>query len=67
MIRPTDASRQPPSKKLKPTVDLDAPGVANYEDVWTAQTGMSEKSLTTAESLFGDDRQWFVRPSYLKL
>jgi hypothetical protein len=66
MSTPTAASRQPPPKKLRATVDLDAPGIANYEDVWTAP-GISEKSLTTAESLFGDDRQWFVRPSYVKL
>ena len=57
---------QPPPKKLRATVDLDAPGIANYEDVWTAP-GMSAQSLTTAESLFGDDRQWFVRPSYVQL
>ena len=44
--------------KLRSTADPDAPGVANYEDVW--------KNLKTAESLFGGERQWFVRPSYIK-
>lgn len=30
-------------------------------------TGHFREKPTTAESLFGDDRQWFVRPSYVKL
>jgi hypothetical protein len=57
---------QPPQKKLRATRDLDAPGVKNYEDVWTAPD-ISEESLKTPGTLFGCERSWFVRPSYVKL
>mmetsp|Transcript_7784 Transcript_7784/g.21705 ORF Transcript_7784/g.21705 Transcript_7784/m.21705 type:complete len:520 (-) Transcript_7784:38-1597(-) len=67
MSTTTTASGQPPPKRLRrATADLDAPGIVNYEDVWTAP-GISEKSLTTTKSLFGDEWQWFVRPCYVKL
>jgi hypothetical protein len=63
----TSTSPPPPKKrKLRATLDLDAPGIANYEDVWTS-SDISEESLKIPGTLFGCRRSWFVRESYVKL
>ena len=56
----------PPPKKLRATLDLDAPGPKNYEDIWTSP-GMSEENLKIPGTLFGSQRSWFVRESYVSL
>ena len=67
MSTDTLPSSEPAPKKLKSTVDLHAPDIKCYEDVWTASPEISEINLKTPGTLFGCQRSWFVRPSYVKL
>ena len=57
---------EPQQKKVRPTVDLDAPGPKNFEDVWNSPPG-SEAELLKPEAIFGSGRSWFVRESYVHL
>eukprot|EP00978_Attheya_sp_CCMP212_P021811 scaffold64131_cov46-Attheya_sp.AAC.1 len=59
-------STPPPPKKLRATLDLIAPGPKNYEDIWTS-SDMSEENLKIPGTLFGSQRSWFVRESYVSL
>ena len=56
----------PPLKKLKSTLNLDAPGLRNYEDIWTPSE-LSEEDLKSPGALFGSQRSWFVREAYVSL
>lgn len=57
---------EPQQKKVRPTADLDAPGPKNFEDVWNSPPA-SEAELLKHGALFGSDRSWFVRESYVRL
>ena len=47
-------------------MDLENPTPSNYEDIWT-DPDLTQDTLKTASSLFGSNRQWFVRESYISL
>eukprot|EP00978_Attheya_sp_CCMP212_P040821 scaffold226674_cov27-Attheya_sp.AAC.1 len=57
---------QPPRKKVRSTADLENPTLHNFKRVWV-EGPFPEDSLSTAGSLFGVDRSWFVRESYVRL
>ena len=59
-------SNPPPPKQVKATLDLLAPGPRNYEDIWTSSC-TSEENLKIPGTLFGSQRSWFVRESYVSL
>lgn len=61
-----DGVGQPPRKKVRSTVGLDGPMLRNFECLW-AEGPFPEDSLCTAGSLFGVQRSWFVRESYISL
>jgi hypothetical protein len=54
-----------PAKKLRATADILAPTVATYKSIWVE--ALSEDTLMTINSIFGTDRSWFVRDSYIHL
>ena len=45
----------PPAKKLRATLDLEAPGPAHYEDIWTSCSTSEEHLKTQARSLAPND------------
>eukprot|EP00978_Attheya_sp_CCMP212_P015117 scaffold38871_cov34-Attheya_sp.AAC.3 len=56
-----------PRKKLRVTTQgLTAPLPVNYKDIWK-ETDLSEDVLKTAGSVFGQERSWLVRESYISL
>lgn len=57
---------QPPRKKVRSTADLENPMLHNFKRVWV-EGPFPEDSLSTAGSLFGVGRSWFVRESYVRL
>jgi hypothetical protein len=57
---------QPPRKKVRSTADLENPMLHDFKRVWV-EGPFPEDSLSTAGSLFGVDRSWFVRESYVRL
>ena len=59
-------AQPPPTKKPRSTVDLRNPTITNFKEIWM-DGPFTEDSLTTAEGLFGNDRLWFVRESYISL
>jgi hypothetical protein len=57
---------QPPRKKFRSTADLENPTLQNFE-LLLEEGPFPEDSLSAVGSLFGVDRSWFVRESYIRL
>ena len=63
-----DGVGQPPRKKVRSTVGLEYPTLRNFKRLWVEGPELpDEESLRTAGSLFGVERGWFVRESYIRL
>jgi hypothetical protein len=60
-------TQEPQRKRVRPTVDLEAPGPKNFEDVWMSDFPSTEEELLRPEALFGTNRSWFVRATYVRL
>lgn len=58
----------PKKKKFRSTGGLENPTLLNFEQLWAEGSCLpDEGSLNTAGSIFGVERSWFVRESYVSL